>query len=82
MKSKLVIELNEKDDIHIEPKNINIRQLVLATGALQQYAGAVALAGGTDVDTVKDQLLDVYLAAMDGMTRKADLSEMEDDHEK
>ena len=57
MKSKLVIEMDENDDIHIEPKNINIRQLVLA--------------GGTDIDTVKDQLLDVYLAAMDGMTEKA-----------
>ena len=57
MKSKLVIEMDENDDIHIEPRNINIRQLVLA--------------GGTDIDTVKDQLLDVYLAAMDGMTEKA-----------
>lgn len=71
MKSKLVIEMNEKDDIRIEPKNINIRQLVLATKMLQQYTGVVALAGGTDIDTVKDKLMDVHFAAMDVVTEEA-----------
>lgn len=71
MKAKLVIEMNEDGDANIVPHNVTMMQLAVMTGALQQYAGLAALSGGTDLDTVKDNLLDVHFAAMDILTEEA-----------
>lgn len=71
MKTKLVIEMNEDGDANIVPHNVTIMQLAVMIGAIQQYAGRVALTHGTDLETIKDHLLDVHFAAMDFLTEEA-----------
>ena len=71
MKKRLVIEIDEEGNANIVPHNVTMKQLAVMIGTIQIYAGRVALTHGTDLDTIKDQLLDVHFAAMDFLTGEA-----------
>lgn len=52
------------DKVNLEGENISMVELTELCGALQVMTGVRALALGSSLDDVKDNLLDVHLAAM------------------
>lgn len=71
MKAKLVMEIDGSGDVHITPHGVSMENLVYISGVLQQYTGLEVLERGVDLDTIKDHMLDVHLAAMDALTEEA-----------
>ncbi len=59
------VTLTVKDDmVNLEGRNISMVELTELCGILQVMTGVRALVLGSSLDDVKDNLLDVHLAAM------------------
>ena len=59
------VTLAVKDNkVNLEGEDISMVELAQMCGALQVITGLRALALGTDIEDVKDNLLDVHLASM------------------
>lgn len=53
---------NEK--VSMNAQGVGVKELAELSGILQIMAGESAMAKGVDIDTVKDNMLDIHLAAM------------------
>lgn len=62
------VELIARDGkVDMEAERVSLEDLTTMCGVLQVITAKEALARGVDLDTVKNKLLDVYLAAMQGL---------------
>ena len=59
---------NGKVDMRAE--HVSLEDMTAICGVLQVMVGRNAMARGTDIETIKDKLLDVYLAAMNDLERQ------------
>ena len=60
----------EKETFRMEFVDMDIRELAMMCGALEQIIGYSAYRDGRTLDHVKDMMLDIHLAAMDGLTEQ------------
>lgn len=61
---KLVITVRD-GMMNMEGKHMSIEELAAISGYLQVFVGTEGLQRGLDLDEVKGNMLDIYLAAMD-----------------
>ena len=66
---RLVIEIKD-DKVTFESCHVDMVELATMCGALQQIMGKEALNRGVSLDDVKDNMLDVHLAAMQSLTEQ------------
>jgi len=71
VKAKLVMEIDGSRNVHITPHGVSMENLVFLAGTIQQYAGMAALSRGVDIESVRDHMLDVHLAAMEMVAQEA-----------
>lgn len=60
----LVIKVSN-DVVSFEGQNISIEELAAVSGFLQVFIGTEGLKRGLDMDEVKNNMLDIHLAAME-----------------
>ena len=53
------------DRVNFEGQNISVEKLAQIAGFLQVFVGMEGLKRGLDVDDVKNNMLDIHLAAME-----------------
>ena len=61
---RLVIMVSD-DVVSFEGQNISIEELAAVSGFLQVFIGTEGLKRGLDMDDVKNNMLDIHLAAME-----------------
>lgn len=61
---RLVIMVSD-DVVSFEGQNISIEELAAVSGSLQVFIGTEGLKRGLDMDDVKNNMLDIHLAAME-----------------
>lgn len=67
----------ENDRIDIQMERMSVVELATITGFLQNFVGVEAYKRGKSLDDIKDNLLDIHLAAMDSIS--AEIRKIEDD---
>lgn len=65
----MTIEILE-DKVLFNLKGCEMLEMAVICGALQQFMGAAAIRGGKSLEDVKDNMLDIHLAAMDMLTEQ------------
>ncbi len=67
--------------VHFEGEEISVEELAALTGFLQVFVGTEGLRRGLSLDDVKDNLLDIHLAAMETIEEqyRADGADREED---
>lgn len=53
------------DKVNFEGENISVEGLAQIAGFLQVFVGMEGLKRGLDIETVRDNMLDIHLAAME-----------------
>jgi hypothetical protein len=66
---KLTIEI-KNDKAEIEAKGCGMVEVAFICGILEQTMGLRALRLGKSLDDVKDNMLDIHLAAMENLTKQ------------
>lgn len=61
---RLVITVSD-DVVSFEGQNISIEELAAVSGFLQVFIGTEGMKRGLDMDEVKNNMLDIHLAAME-----------------
>lgn len=61
---KIVITV-QNGVINIEGQGVSLEELAVMSGFLQAFAATEALKQGMDIDEVKNNMLDIHLAAME-----------------
>lgn len=62
------VELTIKDGkVDMRAEHVSLEDMTAICGVLQVLVGRNAMERGADIETVKDKLLDVYLAAMNDL---------------
>lgn len=64
---RLVLEV-KNDKVLIQAEDMDMVELAIMCGALEQLMGMEALRRGKSLDDVKDNMLDIHLAAMEMLT--------------
>lgn len=64
---RLVLEMKD-DKVLMQAENMDMVELATMCGALEQLMGMEALRRGKSLDDVKDNMLDIHLAAMEMLT--------------
>lgn len=67
---KLVVSVKH-DIVSFEGQDISMEELAAMAGFLQVFLGTEALKRGLDMEDVKDNMLDIHLAAMEELTEQA-----------
>ena len=68
------VELKAVDGrVTMHAQDVSLEDLCTFCGVFQVFAGKAALARGADLDTVKDKLLDIYLAAVNSLEGKGNV---------
>ena len=67
---KLTIEI-KSGKVELAAEGCSMVELALICGALEQTMGLRALKLGKSLDDVKDNMLDIHLAAMENLTKQA-----------
>lgn len=73
---RLVLQIRD-GKVDLDGENISLVELTELCGVIQIFAGIAAMKRGADIDTVKDSLLDVHLAAMRKI--ETDMKKMEEE---
>lgn len=60
------------DEITFEGRDISLVELSAMAGFLQVFIGTEAVKRGTDIEDVKDNVLDIHLTAMQELERLLD----------
>ena len=60
------------DEITFEGRDISLVELSAMAGFLQVFIGTEAVKRGTDIEDVKDNVLDIHLTAMQELERLID----------
>lgn len=75
---RLVITVSD-DVVSFEGQNISIEELAAVSGFLQVFIGTEGLKRGLDMDEVKNNMLDIHLAAMETIEEQLRAGELDPD---
>ena len=75
---RLVITVSD-DVVNFEGQNISIEELAAVSGFLQVFIGTEGLKRGLDMDEVKNNMLDIHLAAMETIEEQIRAGELDPD---
>lgn len=75
---RLVITVSD-DVVNFEGQNISIEELAVVSGFLQVFIGTEGLKRGLDMDEVKNNMLDIHLAAMETIEEQIRAGELDPD---
>ncbi|MDO4307471.1 MAG: hypothetical protein Q4C77_11590 [Eubacteriales bacterium] len=75
---RLVIMVSD-DVVSFEGQNISIEELAAVSGFLQVFIGTEGLKRGLDMDDVKNNMLDIHLAAMETIEEQIREGKLEPD---
>lgn len=75
---RLVITVSD-DVVSFEGQNISIEELAAVSGFLQVFIGTEGMKRGLDMDEVKNNMLDIHLAAMDTIEEQIRAGELDPD---
>lgn len=75
---RLVITVSD-DVVSFEGQNISIEELAAVSGFLQVFIGTEGLKRGLDMDEVKNNMLDIHLAAMETIEEQIRAGELDPD---
>lgn len=64
MKDCRLTLMSKDGKVTMEGENVSMVELAELSGVLQIIAGEAAMARGADIDDVKNNMLDIHLAAM------------------
>lgn len=64
---RLILEVKD-DRVLIQAENTSMVELATMCGALEQLMGMEAFRRGKSLDDIKDNMLDIHLAAMEALT--------------
>lgn len=64
---KLILEV-KNDKVLIQAEHVDMVELATMCGALEQLMGLEAFKRGRSLDDIKDNMLDIHLAAMETLT--------------
>ena len=73
---RLVITVS---DVSFEGQNISIEELAAVSGFLQVFIGTEGMKRGLDMDEVKNNMLDIHLAAMETIEEQIRAGELDPD---
>lgn len=74
----LVIKVSN-DVVSFEGQNISIEELAAVSGFLQVFIGTEGLKRGLDMDEVKNNMLDIHLAAMETLEEQLRAGKLDPD---
>lgn len=66
---KLILEV-KNDKVLFQAERIDMVELAIMCGALQQLIGLEAYRRGKSLDDIKDNMLDIHLASMEALTEQ------------
>lgn len=75
---RLVITVSD-DVVSFEGQNISIEELAAVSGFLQVFIGTEGMKRGLDMDEVKNNMLDIHLAAMETIEEQIRAGELDQD---
>ena len=75
---RLVITVSD-DVVSFEGQNIRIEELAAVSGFLQVFIGTEGMKRGLDMDEVKNNMLDIHLAAMETIEEQIRAGELDPD---
>ena len=75
---RLVITVSD-DVVSFEGQNISIEELAAVSGFLQVFIGTEGMKRGLDMDAVKNNMLDIHLAAMETIEEQIRAGELDPD---
>lgn len=75
---RLVITVSD-DVVSFEGQNISIEELAAVSGFLQVFIGTEGMKRGLDMDEVKNNMLDIHLAAMETIEEQILAGELDPD---
>lgn len=75
---RLVIMVSD-DVVSFEGQNISIEELAAVSGFLQVFIGTEGMKRGLDMDEVKNNMLDIHLAAMETIEEQIRAGELDPD---
>ena len=75
---RLVITVCD-DVVSFEGQNISIEELAAVSGFLQVFIGTEGMKRGLDMDEVKNNMLDIHLAAMETIEEQIRAGELDPD---
>lgn len=75
---RLVITVSD-DVVSFEGQNISIEELATVSGFLQVFIGTEGMKRGLDMDEVKNNMLDIHLAAMETIEEQIRAGELDPD---
>ena len=78
MANRLVITVSD-DVVSFEGQNISIEELAAVSGFLQVFIGTEGMKRGLDMDEVKNNMLDIHLAAMETIEEQIRAGELDPD---
>ena len=78
MDCRLVITVSD-DVVSFEGQNISIEELAAVSGFLQVFIGTEGMKRGLDMDEVKNNMLDIHLAAMETIEEQIRAGELDPD---
>jgi len=67
------------DVVSFEGQNISIEELAAVSGFLQVFIGTEGMKRGLDMDEVKNNMLDIHLAAMETIEEQIRAGELDPD---
>lgn len=75
---RLVITVSD-DVVSFEGQDISIEELAAVSGFLQVFIGTEGMKRGLDMDEVKNNMLDIHLAAMETIEEQIRAGELDPD---
>ena len=75
---RLVITVSD-DVVSFEGQNISIEELAAVSGFLQVFIGTEGMKRGLDMDEVKNNMLDIHLAAMETIEEQIRAGDLDPD---
>lgn len=75
---KLIVTVRD-DKVNFEGQDISIEELAAVSGFLQVFIGTEGMKRGLDMDEVKNNMLDIHLAAMETIEEQIRAGELDPD---
>ena len=75
---KLIVTVRD-DKVNFEGQDISVEELAQIAGFLQVFVGMEGLKRGLDMDDVKNNMLDIHLAAMETLEEQLRAGKLEED---
>lgn len=75
---KLIVTVRD-DKVNFEGQDISVEELAQISGFLQVFVGMEGLKRGLDMDDVKNNMLDIHLAAMETLEEQLRAGKLDPD---